>query len=124
MANYVLCMYVIIPNLLSSLLQCFHRLLTCSCDQDDTQRVILSESLAKLVEMFYELMVGLFWLFGPRLNSTDYDSNQSVISPSPHTNSPRNCTCLHIHNWPLQPFSQDFGLAFHTTHVVCVNYIR
>ena len=26
----------------------------------------------------------------------------------------------YIHNWPLQPFSQDFGLASHTTHVVCV----
>ena len=30
----------------------------------------------------------------------------------------------HIHNWPLQPFSQDYGLACHTTHVVCVNFIR
>ena len=30
----------------------------------------------------------------------------------------------YIHNWPLQPFSQDYGLASHTTHVVCVNYIR
>ena len=30
-----------------------------------------------------------------------------------------------IHNWPLQPFSQNYGLAspttFHTTHIVCVN---
>ena len=29
-----------------------------------------------------------------------------------------------IHNWPLQPSSQDYGLASHTTHVVCVNFIR
>ena len=29
----------------------------------------------------------------------------------------------YIHNWPLQPFSQDYGLASHTTHVVCVNFI-
>ena len=29
-----------------------------------------------------------------------------------------------IHNWPLQPFSQDYSLASHTTHVVCVNFIR
>ena len=29
----------------------------------------------------------------------------------------------YIHNWPLQHFSQDFGLASHTTHVVCVNFI-
>ena len=28
----------------------------------------------------------------------------------------------YIHNWPLQPFSQDYGLASHTTHVVCVNF--
>ena len=28
-----------------------------------------------------------------------------------------------IHNWPLQPFSQDYGLASHITHVVCVNFI-
>ena len=30
----------------------------------------------------------------------------------------------YIHNWLLQPFSQAFGLAFHITHVVCVNFIR
>ena len=30
----------------------------------------------------------------------------------------------YTHNWPLQPFSQDYGLASHTTHVVCVNFIR
>ena len=30
----------------------------------------------------------------------------------------------YIHNWPLHPFSQDFGLASHITHVVCVNFIR
>ena len=29
----------------------------------------------------------------------------------------------YIHNWPLQPFSQDYGLASHTTHVLCVNFI-
>ena len=23
----------------------------------------------------------------------------------------------YIHNWPLQPFSQDYGLVSHTTHV-------
>ena len=28
------------------------------------------------------------------------------------------------HNWPLQPSSQDYGLASHTTHVECVNFIR
>ena len=30
----------------------------------------------------------------------------------------------YIHNWPLQPFNQDYGLASHTTHVVCINFIR
>ena len=30
----------------------------------------------------------------------------------------------YIHNWPLQPFRQDYGLASHTTHVVCVNLIH
>ena len=29
----------------------------------------------------------------------------------------------YIHNWPLQPFSQDYGLAAHTIHVVCVKFI-
>ena len=29
----------------------------------------------------------------------------------------------YIHNWPLQPFSQDYGLASHTSHVVCVSFI-
>ena len=31
---------------------------------------------------------------------------------------------VYIHNWPLQHASQDYGLASHTTHVVCVNFIR
>ena len=26
---------------------------------------------------------------------------------------------IYIHNWPLQPFRQDHGLASHTAHVVC-----
>ena len=30
----------------------------------------------------------------------------------------------YIHNWPLQSFSRDYSLASHTTHVVCVNFIR
>ena len=29
----------------------------------------------------------------------------------------------YIHNSPLQPFSQDYGLASHTTYIVCVNFI-
>ena len=29
----------------------------------------------------------------------------------------------YISNWPLQPFSQAYGLASHTIHVVCVNFI-
>ena len=28
------------------------------------------------------------------------------------------------HNWLLQPFSQDYGLVSHSTHDVCVNFIR
>ena len=31
---------------------------------------------------------------------------------------------LYIHNWLLQPFSQDYGLASHSTHVVCINFIH
>ena len=30
----------------------------------------------------------------------------------------------YIYNWPSQPFSQDYGLASHDTHVVCVNFIH
>ena len=29
----------------------------------------------------------------------------------------------YIHNWSLQPFSQDYGLASYTTHVVFVNFM-
>ena len=29
-----------------------------------------------------------------------------------------------IHSWPLQLFSQDYGIASHIIHVVCVNFIR
>ena len=28
------------------------------------------------------------------------------------------------HNWLLQPFSQDYGLASRTTHVVCFNFLH
>ena len=28
----------------------------------------------------------------------------------------------HIHNWPLQPFSQGFGRASHTTHLCALFY--
>ena len=30
----------------------------------------------------------------------------------------------YIHSWPLHPFSQDYGPASHTTHVVCVKFIH
>ena len=30
---------------------------------------------------------------------------------------------LYVHDWPLQPFSQDYGLASHTTRIVCVLYM-
>ena len=29
-----------------------------------------------------------------------------------------------VRNWSLQPFSQDYDLSSHTTHVVCVNLIH
>ena len=44
--------------------------------------------------------------------------HSKIIPPLP------NQTYAYIHNWPLQPFSQDYGLASHITHVVCVNFIR
>ena len=30
----------------------------------------------------------------------------------------------YMHNWPLQPFSQDYGLASLTIQVVCIDFIR
>ena len=30
----------------------------------------------------------------------------------------------YINNWPLQPLSQYDGLASHSAHVVCINFIR
>ena len=30
----------------------------------------------------------------------------------------------YIHNWSLEPFSQDYDLASHITYVVCVNFIH
>ena len=30
----------------------------------------------------------------------------------------------YTHNWPLQPLSQDYGLAAHTTYVKYVNFIH
>ena len=31
---------------------------------------------------------------------------------------------IYLHNKPLQPFGYDYGLASHTTHVECANFIR
>ena len=31
---------------------------------------------------------------------------------------------IHIHNWALQPFIQDYDLASHTSYSVCVNFIH
>ena len=33
-------------------------------------------------------------------------------------------THAYIHNWHLQSFSQDYGLASHTSYFVCFNFIR
>ena len=33
-------------------------------------------------------------------------------------------THTYTHNWSLQPFSQDYVLASHTTYVMCVNFIH
>ena len=33
-------------------------------------------------------------------------------------------THSYSHNWSLQPFNQDYGLASHTTYVVCITFIR
>ena len=33
-------------------------------------------------------------------------------------------SCAHKHNWSLQPFSQDYDLASHITHVVCIHFIH
>ena len=30
----------------------------------------------------------------------------------------------YIHNWPFQPFSQDYGLVSHTIYVVYANFIH
>ena len=45
-----------------------------------------------------------------------------VISPILQALLFRNSNTIYMHNWPLQPFTQDWGLASHTTHVVCVNF--
>ena len=29
----------------------------------------------------------------------------------------------YIHNWPIQPFNQDYNLASHTTYVVYANFM-
>ena len=36
----------------------------------------------------------------------------------------RKTIATYTHNWPLQVFSQDCGLASQTTYVVCINFIR
>ena len=33
-------------------------------------------------------------------------------------------TRTNVHNWSLQPISQDYDLASRTTYVVCINFIH
>ena len=50
-----------------------------------------------------------------------------LLIPSYHSRSQSwilSLDLLYICNWPLQPFSQDYGLTSHTTHVVILNFIR
>ena len=51
-----------------------------------------------------------------------YEAMQSQII---EIYNPPMFTYIHtyIHNWPLQSFSQDYGLDSHTTHVACVDFI-
>ena len=42
------------------------------------------------------------------------DAGQSLLAK---------CSIFSIHNWSLQSFSQDYDLVFHTTYVMCVNYV-
>ena len=47
----------------------------------------------------------------------------SLIEASDLYSKSRLTIHTYIHNWPLQPFGQDYGLASQTT-VVFVNFIR
>ena len=38
--------------------------------------------------------------------------------------SSQNRMYMYIHNWPIQPFSQYYGLTSHITHVVCFIFIH
>ena len=66
------------------------------------------------------------WIFF----SSIHRIRSAFISPDIHTFRMKkfshyiSCYITYIHNWPLQPFSQNYGLASHTTHVVWVNFIR
>ena len=77
--------------------------------------------------------VRIQWTWPPlsvRQKRTELWENQSWFWN--HVNAPAHTSMLvgeflmktYIHNGPLQPFSQDNGLASHTTQVVCVNFIR
>ena len=51
----------------------------------------------------------------------NYGSPHTALQSQSHLAA---CVHTYIYNWPLQLFSQDYGLASHTTYVVCVNFIH
>ena len=72
------------------------------------------------------------WIINPlRLNKKFYRfknnsecGNNIYESPTRLSSERQFVIHAYVYNWPLQPFSQDYGLASHTTHFVCVNFIR
>ena len=87
-----------------------------------------------MAEIFWQC----WWQLGPLMNPTEFGSNHPMISPSPHTNSYRNCTYLHIimvimqQSWTdqfyvLRSHKVKFGenrIKFDSSHNIDVKFVE
>ena len=98
-------------SLLFSLSLTHTLVLSCSLQKDFGLRVFTKGDHISFC--FFYLSIGLVWYALVIPFQTTGPTAQKGFQPQ-HT---------YKHNWPLQPFSQDYELASHITHVVCINFI-
>ena len=60
-----------------------------------------------------------------------FETTKSCATDRPRIDGITRTACLNagsaaysLYNWSLQPFSQDYNLIFHTTHVVCIHFVH
>ena len=84
-------------------------------------RIYLKKKTFKIWTRIHVVLIKILYNslnFGCHLFTTWCKRQQLILFIFPYNKY------YYIHNWPLQSFSQDYGLTLHTTHLVCINFIH